>query len=112
MDTLLNFLLGFSVLGAFITIYIFVMILKCYRTPKPDRMSDFYDCTCTDPNDCEKWCNAKKLFALANSFTIKEECKHPNRLTQVIESSATCETTIEVCADCNQPLTEPKTDCV
>ena len=75
-------------------------------------MSDFYDCTCTDPNDCEKWCNAKKLFALAISFTIKEECKHPNRLTQVIESSATCETTIEVCADCNQPLTEPKTDCV
>ena len=41
----------------------------------------------------------------------KEGCKHPNRLTQVLESSATCETTIEVCADCDEQLTEPKTDC-
>ena len=47
-----------------------------------------------------------------DQYKITEECKHPTRLTQVLESSATCETTIEVCADCNQQLTEPKTDCV
>ena len=42
----------------------------------------------------------------------KEECKHITKVTEVLNSSATCETTIEVCADCNKRLTEPKTDCV
>lgn len=41
------------------------------------------------------------------------ECNCPHLISKikVLESSATCETTIEVCADCNQPLTESKTEC-
>ena len=40
-----------------------------------------------------------------------KDCKHKNRITKILESSATCETTIEVCSDCKKPLTEPKTEC-
>ncbi len=45
------------------------------------------------------------------TYSIKEVCKHTNKLTQVISTAGTCETTLEVCADCNEQLTEPKTDC-
>ncbi len=87
---------------------IFTFIMGCLfisAANDPDK------CDCTDPNQCEKWCSAKELFTRATSYKITEECKHPNTLTQVLESFATCETTIEVCADCNEPLTEPKTEC-
>lgn len=42
------------------------------------------------------------------------ECNCPHLISKikVLEAYATCETTIEVCADCNKPLTEPKTDCI
>lgn len=45
------------------------------------------------------------------NYSIKEVCKHPVTLTRVLSTTTTCETTIEVCADCDEPLTEPKTDC-
>lgn len=90
----------------------FLFTLNSIDKPKKKKKLKEKKCNCTDPNDCEKWCNAKKLFALANSFSVKEECKHPNRLTQTLNTFATCETTIEVCADCNQKLTEPKTECI
>lgn len=41
------------------------------------------------------------------------ECNCPHLISeiQVIETSTTCEKTIEVCTDCKQKLTEPKTEC-
>ncbi len=45
------------------------------------------------------------------SYSIKEECKHPDKLTRVVDSVGGCETTVEVCADCNKVLTKPKTEC-
>ena len=45
------------------------------------------------------------------TFSITEICKHIDQLTEVIEVTATCETTIQVCADCGKQLTEPKTEC-
>ncbi len=50
--------------------------------------------------------NAKKLH-----YSITEECLHPERLTRVLVSVATCETTVEVCADCHVQLSEIKTEC-
>ncbi|WP_329804383.1 hypothetical protein [Flavobacterium facile] len=41
-----------------------------------------------------------------------KECNHLNKLTRVLEASGTCETTIKVCADCDEPLSEPKTECL
>jgi hypothetical protein len=38
-------------------------------------------------------------------------CPHMIATTQVIKSIVTCETTVEVCEDCGEVLTEPKTDC-
>lgn len=61
---------------------------------------------------CKHRCGyCKELEALEKNYSITEECKHPNVITEVLESSATCETTVEKCADCHQPLSNPKTDC-
>lgn len=90
----------------------FLFTLNSIDKPKKKKKLKAKKCDCADPNECEKWCNAKELFTRATSYKITEVCKHPSRLTQVLESSVTCEITIEVCADCNQPLTEPKTDCL
>jgi hypothetical protein len=104
MNYFFTILVSISIFGAF------TFFLGCIYAESINPEDD-NKCNCTDPNDCKKWCNAKELFTKATSYKITEVCKHPNRLTQVLDSSATCETTIEVCADCNQPLTEPKTDC-
>lgn len=42
---------------------------------------------------------------------MMDKCLHTSSRTVVLESSATCETTIKVCADCGAQLTEPHTDC-
>jgi hypothetical protein len=39
------------------------------------------------------------------------QCLHQNRYTKIVEVAATCETTVEVCNDCGETLTEPKTEC-
>ena len=51
------------------------------------------------------------FFVSKPNYSIKEECRHPNRITRVLEYCVNCETTVEVCADCDKFLTEPKTDC-
>jgi hypothetical protein len=97
-----------------ILIYIIVLvvvafIIACLRTASN---ADDNSCSCDDVNQCEKWCNAKIAYTKHNNFSISEECKHTNQLTRVLEASGTCETTIEICADCGEPLSEPKTDCI
>lgn len=44
------------------------------------------------------------------SQNVFEDCKHENVITRVLEVSGTCETTVDVCADCGKPLSHPKTD--
>lgn len=48
--------------------------------------------------------------ALKEPFS-RVKCLHQNRYLKVFDIVATCETTIEVCEDCGEKLTEPKTDC-
>jgi len=88
---------------------ILVLFILIYSFNKHPLKEDA--CDCHNPQWCEKWCCGKENFTRAQHYSITEQCKHPNRLTRVVESSGTCETTIEVCADCNEPLTEPLTDC-
>jgi hypothetical protein len=64
----------------------------------------FFGCLAIALVFCHKLSNSE-------NYSITEECKHPNVITEVLESSATCETTVEKCADCHQPLSNPKTDC-
>lgn len=104
MNYFFTMLVSLAIFGAF-TFFLGCLYAECNE---PD---DDNKCNCTDPNECEKWCNAKELFTQATSYKITEECKHQNRLTRLLEASSTCETTIEVCASCNEPLTKPKTDC-
>ncbi len=68
-------------------------------------------CDCKDVNECEKWCTAKQNFLRLNDYSVTEVCNHPERLTQVLCSAGTCETTVEVCADCREKVSEPKTEC-
>lgn len=75
------------------------------------RNENYDQCDCPGYSICEKWCDAKQKFYEEN-FKNPEQCKHTDTLTQLLESSATCETTIEVCADCGEPVSEPKTDCI
>jgi hypothetical protein len=44
-------------------------------------------------------------------YSITEECPHDIAETRVIESVATCETTVLVCTQCGEQLTQPKTEC-
>jgi hypothetical protein len=44
-------------------------------------------------------------------YSINEVCPHDIAETRVIESVATCETTVLVCIECGEYLTEPKTEC-
>jgi len=44
-------------------------------------------------------------------YSITEVCPHDIAETRVIESVATCETTVLVCTECGKHLTEPKTEC-
>jgi hypothetical protein len=45
------------------------------------------------------------------NYSITEVCPHDIAETRVIESVATCETTVLVCTQCGKHLTEPKTEC-
>lgn len=81
-----------------------------YQLSKPAG-TDEDKCDCKDVNECDKWCVGKQNFTRATNYSITEECKHPERLTQVLCSAGTCETTVEVCADCREKVSEPKTDC-
>ncbi len=40
-----------------------------------------------------------------------EKCKHELKRVKVLESTATCETTVLVCMECGQELEPPKTEC-
>ena len=46
-----------------------------------------------------------------NDYSIEEVCEHSITYLKVIESIVTCETTVEVCENCGEILTEPKTYC-
>lgn len=41
-------------------------------------------------------------------------CEHPKEMQRVrlIETCATCETTVVHCRQCGSDITEPKTDCI
>ena len=43
--------------------------------------------------------------------SITEICLHPHTAILVTNTAATCETTVEVCLDCDKHLTKPETDC-
>lgn len=43
--------------------------------------------------------------------SITEICKHPNTAIVVVKAVLNCETTVTECLDCNEILTEPRTDC-
>jgi hypothetical protein len=85
---------------------LFILIYFFNNLPLKDNA-----CDCHNPQWCDKWCCGKENFTKAQQYSIIEICKHPNQLTRVLESSGTCETTIVVCADCDEFLTESKTDC-
>ncbi len=42
---------------------------------------------------------------------LKYKCDHKKRIIKVINTTATCETIVEVCMDCDKTLTKPITDC-
>lgn len=45
------------------------------------------------------------------TYSITEVCPHDIAEIRVIESVATCETTVLVCIECGEQLTQPKTEC-
>lgn len=45
------------------------------------------------------------------SYSIKVVCPHDIATIKVIESVATCETTVLVCTKCGETLEKPKTEC-
>lgn len=108
---MLLFWVAISWIGAF--------LLGCYtgynskstKKKKPKKKPKYPNCTCVDPNQCELWCIANENYTRATNYSIKEECKHPLRITRVISTTATCETTVEECTDCGKTLTQPKTNC-
>ena len=51
---------------------------------------------------------------MINEIEVKDPvvvCPHTETTTKVVGRSATCETTVTVCAKCGDQLDEPKTDC-
>lgn len=50
-------------------------------------------------------------YQAAKESFARVECLHQNRYTKMVEAVVTCETTVEVCEDCGETLTEPKTEC-
>ncbi|WP_269222035.1 hypothetical protein [Flavobacterium sp. IMCC34518] len=44
-------------------------------------------------------------------YSIIEICPHDIAEIVVLESIVTCERTILVCAECGEPLSEPKIEC-
>jgi hypothetical protein len=51
-----------------------------------------------------------KIFKM-EKYSITEVCPHDISEIRVIESVATCETTVLVCTKCGAQLTKPKTEC-
>ena len=70
-------------------------------------------CTIKPEKTCEHftYCQNYKCYH-ATSHTVTEVCHHPNRALLVLHNACTCETTVEVCVDCNKHLSERKTDCI
>ena len=84
-----------------------------YKSKKPKkRKKNRNPCDCKDVNQCEKWCCAKENFTREQSIGYKTSkiCKQKNRKTKVMQSLSTCETTVEYCIDCGEPL-NVKIDC-
>ena len=46
-----------------------------------------------------------------DNYSITEICPHDIAEIRVIESVVTCETTVLVCTECGEYLSEPKTEC-
>lgn len=53
------------------------------------------------------------LFILGKMVRQKKgiTCPHDCRVTRTLSSYINCETTAEFCKNCNQQLTQPKTEC-
>lgn len=47
----------------------------------------------------------------SGDYSIIEVCPHHVVYLKVISSAGTCETTVEVCENCGEVVSEPKTDC-
>lgn len=43
---------------------------------------------------------------------ITEVCQHKITCLRVVSATVTCETTVEVCMQCEEVVSEPKTDCI
>jgi hypothetical protein len=105
----MNLVAALAIGGLGTLLVLFILIYAFKKHPPKENA-----CDCSNPQWCDKWCCAKENFTKAHptipeqNYSIKEECKHPHQLTRVLESSGTCETTIEVC---EEPLTAPITDC-
>jgi hypothetical protein len=52
-----------------------------------------------------------KKTLTVDSYSITEVCPHDIAETRVIETIVTCETTVLVCTECGEQLSEPKTEC-
>ncbi|MFE3849110.1 hypothetical protein ACFX5D_14145 [Flavobacterium sp. LB3P45] len=48
---------------------------------------------------------------MMEKYSITVICPHDIAEIRVIESVATCETTVLVCTECGEELEKPKTDC-
>jgi hypothetical protein len=45
------------------------------------------------------------------TYSITEVCPHDIAEIKVISTVGACETTVLVCTECKEQITEPKTDC-
>ena len=45
------------------------------------------------------------------TYSITEECAHPDTYLRVLDAVVGCETTVVECMHCGKELTEPKTEC-
>jgi hypothetical protein len=52
-----------------------------------------------------------KKTLTVDSYSITEICPHDIAEIRVLESVATCETTVLVCTECGEELENPKTEC-
>jgi hypothetical protein len=55
--------------------------------------------------------NYSHKIPIMDSYSITEICPHDIAEIRVIESIATCETTVIVCTQCGEHLSTPKTEC-
>lgn len=62
---------------------------------------------CKMPVYCENYTCSME----ARNYSITEVCSHDIAETKVISVVGTCETTVLVCTECKEQITEPKTEC-